>query len=341
MFDLQPFIQTVLSGDSLSTNQAKEVFDGIMTGGCSDIHISSLLTGLALRGETIEEITGAVLAVRQKAKQINTREGLIDTCGTGGDASQTYNISTAVALVTAACGVPVAKHGNRKASSQCGTADVLEELGVNLSANSAQINKCLNDINICFLYAQNHHAAMKNVATVRRELGIRTIFNLIGPLANPAGAKYQLLGVFAAKWLEPVAQTLKLLGSKKAWVVHGSDGMDEITVTGPTAISQLENNRVTNFRVEPSDAGLTMHSAESLRGGAPEYNAKALRELLQGAQSAYRDIVLMNTAAALVISSTAQNLMEGAIIAANAIDSGKAEDTLNQLIKISRGHSNG
>ncbi len=249
------------------------------------------------------------------------------------------NISTAVAIAVAACGVPVAKHGNRKASSKSGTADVLEALGVNLDATPDVVERAIAETNIGFLFAQKHHSAMKHVGPIRAELGIRTLFNLLGPLSNPAGAKRQLLGVFAADWVAPMAETLKALGSERAWVVHGSDGLDELTVTGTSTVADLKVGVVSSFEVSPQDAGLAIHDAEALKGGDPEDNAKALSALLDGAPGAYRDIVLLNAAAALIVADKVSDLKEGATVAARAIDSGKAKATLEKFGALTRGES--
>lgn len=339
MSDLKPFIAQAASGQCLSEDQAEAAFEIIMSGDASPAQIASLLTALAVRGETVTEITGAARIMRAKALPIKAPADSIDTCGTGGDASGTVNISTAVAIVVAACGVPVAKHGNRKASSKSGTADVLEALGVNLNATPDVVEKALREANIGFLFAQKHHSAMKHVAPVRGELGIRTIFNLLGPLSNPAGAKRQLLGVFSAAWVKPMAETLQALGSERAWVVHGSDGLDELTVTGPSQVAELKDGKVSVFEVGPQDAELSTHDASALKGGEPEDNAKALSALLEGSHGAYRDIVLLNAAAALVIAGKANDLKAGAALAAAAIDDGSAKATLAKFAAITQGES--
>lgn len=339
MSDLKSFIAQAASGQSLSEDEAQAAFEIIMSGDASPAQIASLLTALAVRGETVAEITGAARIMRAKALPVKAPANAIDTCGTGGDASGTVNISTAVAIVVAACDVPVAKHGNRKASSKSGTADVLEALGINLDATPDVVERALAEANIGFLFAQKHHSAMKHVAPVRGELGIRTIFNLLGPLSNPAGAKRQLLGVFSADWVKPMAETLQALGSERAWVVHGADGLDELTVTGPSQVAELKDGQVSVFEVTPQDAGLGTHEASALKGGEPEDNAKALSALLDGAPGAYRDIVLLNAAAALVIAGKADDLKAGAILAAAAIDDGNAKATLAKFAAITRGDS--
>jgi anthranilate phosphoribosyltransferase len=294
---------------------------------------------LRVRGETVEEITGAARAMRGKAARIQAPAGAIDTCGTGGDASGTYNISTCAAVVVAACGVPVAKHGNRAASSKSGSADVLAALGVNLDAPHEVVEQAIREAGIGFMMAPRHHSAMRHVVPTRTELGTRTLFNLLGPLANPANAHYQLLGVFGRDWVEPIAQVLGRLGVERAWVVHGSDGLDELTVTGPTTVAELKDGQVTTFEVTPETAGLTTASMDDLKGGDAVENAAALRAVLAGEKNAYRDIVLMNAGAALVVAGKAPDLKTGVTLAADAIDSGKAAATLDHMIRITNGEA--
>lgn len=339
MTSLNSFIATAVAGKSLTESEAEAAFEIIMSGDASPVQIASFLTALAVRGETVAEITGAARIMRAKALPVKAPAEAIDTCGTGGDASGTVNISTAVAIVVAACGVPVAKHGNRKASSKSGTADVLESLGVNLDATPDVVEHAIAKTNIGFLFAQKHHSAMKHVGPVRAELGIRTLFNLLGPLSNPAGAKRQLLGVFAADWVTPMAETLKALGSERAWVVHGSDGLDELTVTGSSTVAELKDGVVSTFDIEPQDAGLSLHDPSSLKGGDPEDNAKALTALLDGEPGAYRDIVLLNSGAALIVADKVSDLKAGANLAAAAIDSGDAKATLAKFASITRGEN--
>lgn len=300
----------------------------IMSGAASEEEIEKLLVTLADRGESVEEITGAARVMREKASRINAPEDAVDCCGTGGDQSGTYNISTAVAIVAASCGVPIAKHGNRASSSKSGAADVLEALGVNLDAPQELLEDALKQFNFAFLMAPKHHQAMKYVVPVRKKLGRRTIFNLLGPLANPAGTQYQLLGVFDHKWVVPMAETLAKLGTKRAWVVHGSDGLDEITTTGPTYIAELESGSVTEKTLSPDDFGLSVSDPKDLLGGEAKENAAALQALLEGQSSAYRDIVLANTAAVLMIHGDSDNLKDAVQIAAKSIDDGLALQTL-------------
>ncbi len=335
---IQKFIAQIADGNNLSKDEATRLFQIIMTGGATPAHIAAILMGLRLKGETVDEITGATITMRAKMDTIIAPPGAIDVCGTGGDASKfsggTLNVSTAVALVVAACGVPVAKHGNKSVSSSSGSADVLSGLGVNVKANKDTVQKSLNEAGICFMFAPLYHKAMRHVAPIRQELGIRTIFNLLGPIVNPANPKRQLLGVYDKKLLQPMAEVLRNLGSEKAWIVCGTDGMDEITLTGTSYIAELMNNEIRHFEISPEEAGLEICSADALKGKDPAGNAKELGLLLGGKKSAYRDIVLLNAAAALIVSDKAKHLKEGVAIAADVIDSGKARETLANLVRI-------
>ncbi len=337
MTDLKPALAKLAEGQSLNEADAESAFDAIMSGTVSAPQIGAFLMGLRVKGETVDELTGAARIMRAKALKVNAPANAIDTCGTGGDGLNTYNISTAVTFVIAGLGVPVAKHGNRAASSKSGTADVLQTLGVNLDATPDIVEAALQKANVGFLFAQKHHSAMKYVGPVRTELGVRTIFNLVGPISNPASAKRQLLGVFAHKWIVPMAETLGRLGSERAWVVHGSDGLDELTTTGKSFVAALENGKVTTFEVTPEDAGLTRAEPASLKGGDAAHNAKALRTVLAGEQNAYRDIVLLNAAAALVVAGKVNDLKAGVTLAAQSIDSGAAAKALDGLIAITNG----
>ena len=325
----------VADGGKLSQAQAEEAFEIIMSGNATPSQMGAMLMGLRLRGETVDEIAGAARVMRAKAVPIQAPPGAIDTCGTGGDASGTYNISTGAAIVAAACGVPVAKHGNRAASSKSGSADVLAALGVNLDADMALVAESLKLNNIGFMMAPRHHAAMRHVGPTRVDLGTRTIFNLLGPLANPAAAKRQLLGVFNRQWIKPVAEVLGTLGSERAWVVHGSDGLDELTTTGASYVAELKDGKVTTFEVTPEDAGLPRVTSEALKGGDPAFNAQAITAMLNGATGPYRDIVLLNAAAALIVAGKAADLKAGVKLAAEAIASGKAKATLAALVATS------
>jgi anthranilate phosphoribosyltransferase len=323
--------------EPLSEERMIEAMNAIMSGRAEEADIAAFLTTLAERGESVDEITGAARVMRQKALSITAPEDAIDCCGTGGDASGTYNISTAVALVTAACGVPVAKHGNRAASSKSGTADVLEALGVCLDVPAPALEEALNRFHFAFLMAPRHHEAMKHVAPIRKKLGKRTIFNLLGPLANPAGTRLQLVGVFDKRWTRPMAETLHRLGTKRAWVVHGTDGLDEITVAGSTDISILhEDGTIEDKTLTPEDFSLPLSPPEALKGGTPEENAAALRALFEGRKGAYRDIVLANTAAALCLHNPVQTLKDAVHLAENAIDSRGALETLEAYAAFSQ-----
>ncbi|MCB9983050.1 MAG: anthranilate phosphoribosyltransferase [Rhodospirillales bacterium] len=322
----------------LSEDRMIEAMNQIMNGAVSDEDLAAFLVNMADRGETVEELTGAARVMREKATHIKAPYGAVDCCGTGGDASGTYNISSAVALVAASCGVTVAKHGNRAASSKSGAADVLEVLGVNLNISQDRLEEALQTIHFGFLMAPNHHKTMKHVMPVRKALGRRTIFNLLGPLANPAGTRRQLLGVFDKKWVRPMAETLKALGTKSAWVVHGEDGLDEITTTAPTFVAKLDSEGIiTETTLTPEDFGLERVESEKLLGGSAEDNAKALRAVLEGQKCAYRNIVLANTAAVLIIAGKATALDKAMQKAANAIDTGLALQTLKDYIAFSRG----
>lgn len=332
--DMKPILNKVADGHSLSADEAEAAFGIIMSGEATPAQIAGFLMALRVRGETVDEITGAVRTMRAKMDTINAPEGAMDVVGTGGDASGTYNVSTGAAFVVAGAGVPVAKHGNRALSSKSGAADVLSSLGVNLDAGFPVIEKAMAEAGIGFLMAPRHHSAMRFVGPVRVEMGVRTIFNILGPLSNPAGVKRQFTGVYAKQWLRPMAETLANMGCEAAWVVHGSDGLDEMTTTGPTYVCALENGKITEFEVTPDDAGLPVATAEELKGGDPEVNAEAIRELLAGTPSAYRDIVLLNAAASLMVAGKAGDLKEGVAMAAKSIDDGAARATLDKLVAI-------
>lgn len=337
MSTFKDIISKVADGNTLSPSEAREAFEVILSGSATPSQLGGFLMALRVRGESIAEVTGAVATMRAKMLRVEAPDDAIDIVGTGGDASGSYNISTCTAIVVAGCGVPVAKHGNRSLSSKSGAAEALSELGVNIDIGPDKISDCLDKAGIGFMFAPLHHAAMKHVGPTRMELGTRTIFNLLGPLSNPAGVKRQMVGVFAHKWIEPVAQSLKELGSEKVWVVHGSDGMDEITTTGPTYVCELENGAVRSFEITPADAGLDIADAKDLKGGLPAENAKALREVLAGAKNAYRDIVLFNSAASLLVADKVGNLKDGVAMAAETIDNGSAADTLEKLVAASNG----
>lgn len=331
---MKALLAKVATGQTLDDAEAERAFDIIMSGDATPAQIGGFLMALRVRGETVDEITAATRVMRAKAAPIEAPEDAIDTCGTGGDASGTYNISTAAAFVLAGAGVPVAKHGNRALSSKSGSADVLTALGVKIDADMALVRESLWENRIGFLMAPRHHAAMRHVAGPRVELGTRTIFNLLGPLSNPAGAKRQLVGVFSPAWLKPLAEVLGRLGAKRAWVVHGSDGLDELTTTGPSHVAEWHQGEVREFAVNPGDHGLALARPEALKGGDGVHNAAALTRLLDGETGAYRDIVLLNAAAALVVADHAATLDEGIAQAALSIDSGAARATLAGLVAV-------
>ena len=335
MADFKSHIATVAQGQSLSQEDAAAAFDILMSGEATPSQIGAFLMALRVRGETVDEITGAVKTMRAKMTRVDAPDEAIDIVGTGGDASGTYNISTASALVTAAGGVTIAKHGNRALSSKSGAADALVELGVNIEISPQKIAHCIREAGIGFMFAPAHHAAMKHVGPTRVELGTRTIFNLLGPLCNPAGTRRQVLGVFAPEWVEPLADALARAGSSRVWVVHGHSGLDEISTTGPTKVADLKDGKITSFEISPKDVGLPVASMEDLKGGDAAHNAAAIRRLLQGETGAYRDIVLMNAAAGFVVADKAESLAEGAKLAAKSIDSGAALGTLEALVKAS------
>ena len=333
--DFSALLKRVGAGGTLDAEQSARAFGAIMAGEVNEIRIAALVTALAVRGPTVDELTGAVRAMRAKMTSIEANPYAIDLCGTGGDGIGTLNISTACAFVVAACGVPVAKHGNRSMSSKSGTADCLEALGVNIDLPPAGASRCLREAGLCFLFAQAYHPAMKYAAPVRKELGFRTIFNLIGPLSNPARVRRQLVGVYDKAWCVPLADVLGRLGAERAWVVNG-DGLDELTVSGATHVAVLENGKVTARDVTPEDAGVKRWPLEALRGGDCTHNAAALTRLFDGESGAYRDIVLINSAAALIVAGKAKDLREGAALAAEAIDKGAAKAKLEKLIAVSK-----
>jgi anthranilate phosphoribosyltransferase len=335
MESFKPFIAKVATGATLSRDEARSAFDTILSGEVTAAQSAAFLMALRVRGEHVEEILGAVTALRSRMTTVNAPSQAIDIVGTGGDNSGSYNVSTLAAIITAACGVPVAKHGNRAASSRSGAADVLTALGVKVGLEPAAIEYCLAEAGVGFMFAPSHHASMRHVAPVRTELGTRTIFNLIGPLSNPAGVRRQLVGAFSESWLEPMVQVLKSLGSERVWAVHGSDGLDEITTTGPTKIVALDQGRISSFTINPADIGLKTATAADLRGGEPAANAIALRDVLDGKLTPYRDIAALNGAAALVVAGKASDIRDGLVQTTAALDSGKAKATLAALVTAS------
>ena len=331
----KPLIAKVATGASLTRAEAETAFDLLLSGEVTPAQTGGFLLALRVRGETVDEITGAVTAMRGKMLRVPAPAGSIDVVGTGGDGHGSYNVSTLAALIVAACGVPVAKHGNRAASSQSGSSDVLTALGVKVGLSAPAVARCIADGKIGFMSAQAHHAASRHVAGARLELGTRTIFNLLGPLSNPAGVKRLLVGVFAPHWLEPVAAVLDALGTERAWVVHGSDGLDEITTTGPTHVAALDHGRITRLEIAPEQIGLPRVPLAALKGGDPAHNAAALRAVLRGERTPYRDIAVFNAAAALLVAGRAADLAEGADLAAAALDEGHAARVLDRLVVLS------
>jgi len=331
----KPFIAKVATGASLSREESRQAFETLLSGEVTPAQSGAFLMALRVRGETVDEIAGAVEALRARMVRVNAPAGAIDIVGTGGDNSGSYNVSTLASIIVAACGVPGAKHGNRAASSRSGAADVLAALGVKVGLEPAGIERCLAAAGVGFMFAPTHHASMRHVAPVRVELGTRTVFNLIGPLANPAGVRHQLLGVYSESWLQPLVEVLGSLGSQRIWAVHGSDGLDEMTTTGPTSVVALEDGRIRRFTVTPEDVGLARATIADLRGGEAEHNAAALRAVLAGERTPYRDIAVLNAAAGLVVAGKVADLREGVAAAEAALDSGAARATLERLVAAS------
>jgi anthranilate phosphoribosyltransferase len=328
----KPLLAKLVDGRILSADEAHAFFAACLRGEPTPAQVAAAVTALRIRGETVEEITAFATAMREAARTLDHPYDAIDTCGTGGDGQHTFNISTAAALVLAGAGLKVAKHGNRAMSSKSGSSDVLSVLGVNLQASPAQQRRSLDEAGIAFLFAPAYHGAMRHVGPVRAEIGFRTVFNLLGPLSNPAGAKRQVMGVYDPRLLEPLAEVLGRLGATRAWTVHGQ-GLDELTTTGETEVAEWKDGTVRRFTVTPEDAGLPRASLDALRGGDAEENAMALRALLDGDAGAYRDIVLLNAAAALVVADRATDLAEGAALAAAVIDDGRAARALADLVE--------
>jgi anthranilate phosphoribosyltransferase len=339
MADMKSFLAKAAAGEKLTRKEAEAAFDIIMSGEATPTQIGGFLMALRVRGESVDEIAGAVCSMRGRMTPVAAPPGAIDIVGTGGDASGTYNISTCSAFVVAGAGVPVAKHGNRALSSKSGAADALKALGVNIDLKPEQIANCIRVAGIGFMFAPNHHAAMRHVGPSRVELGTRTVFNLLGPLCNPASVKHYMLGVFAKEWVEPIAEVLGSLGAESAWVVHGTfgdrSGIDEISSTGTTYVAELKGGRVRAFQIEPTEFGIDPAEPETLLGGAPEDNANALRGVLQGELGAFRDVVIMNAGAALMVAGKAALTEDGAKLARESIDSGRALKALERLVDVS------
>ena len=334
MADFRTYIGKVANGDALTQEEARSAFDIMMSGDATPSQIGGFIMALRVRGETVPEIVGAVATMRAKMLPVDAPADAIDIVGTGGDGSGTYNVSTCAAFIVAGAGIPVAKHGNRALSSRSGAADTLAALGINIEITPERIGACIREAGLGFMFAPNHHSAMRHVGPSRVELGTRTIFNLLGPLSNPARVGRQLVGVFSPQWVEPLAQVLKDLGSEAVWVVHG-DGLDEMTTTGATIVAELADGKVTTFEVTPRDAGLEMARPEDLKGGDARHNATALKAVLDGVRGPYRDIAVLNAAGALIVGGKVSNLKDGAKLAENAIDSGAALAALERLVAVS------
>ncbi len=335
MESFKPLIAKVAAGSHLSRAEAIDAFDAIFSGEVTPSQMGGFLMALRVRGENVEEITGAVTAMRAKMVRVSAPDDAMDIVGTGGDGSGSYNVSTLAALIVAACGVPIAKHGNRAASSKSGTADTLGALGVKIGVPPATVERCIREAGIGFMMAPAHHAAMRHVGPTRVELGTRTVFNLLGPLSNPAGVKRQLIGVFSAVWLEPMAEVLRNLGSQRVWITHGADGLDEMTTTGATKVVELKDGAIRAFEVTADSVGLPRSDPAALKGGDAAHNAAALREVLEGARNAYRDIAAFNAAGALIVAGKARELVEGVGMADEALRSGAALRVLERLVTVS------
>jgi len=335
MTDFNNILSKVSSKDGLSDEESYFSFNYILDGKASEKQIEKFLLGLRERGEKIEEITAATKVMREKSSKVSAPDNAIDTCGTGGSGSGKYNISTAASLVAAGAGAVIAKHGNRALSSKSGSSQVLEELGVKLDIEPKKITECIEKSNIGFMFAPNHHPAMKYVGPVRQKLKVRTIFNILGPLSNPANVKKQLIGVFDKNWLEPMAETLRNLGSHRALLVNGSDGFDELTTTGVSYVAELNNGNIKTYEISPEKLGLKLSNFDDLIGGDPEQNAKKIISLLEGEKGPYRDIVLLNSAAALYVDGKVKNLKDGISMSENSIDNGSAKIALNNLVRTS------
>jgi anthranilate phosphoribosyltransferase len=333
--DFKTLLAKVAGNTALTRDESALAFDRMMSGEATPSQMGALLMALRVRGETVEEITGAVAAMRAKMLKVEAPPDAIDIVGTGGDAKGSFNISTCAAFIVAGAGVPIAKHGNRALSSKSGAADVLGALGVKIELTPEQVQDCIKEAGIGFMFAPAHHPAMKNVGPTRVELGTRTIFNLLGPLSNPAGVKRQMVGTFSKQWVEPMAQVLKNLGSETVWVAHGADGLDEISISGPTSIAALENGTVRTFEIKPEDIGIKALPHDAVRGGDADTNAATMRSVLKGDKSAFRDVSILNAAAALIVAGKAKTLADGAKIAGHSLDSGAAAARLEKLVAVS------
>lgn len=334
---MQDFIRMAVGGESLTRDQAEQAMGLIMDGKATAVQIAALAIALRMKGESVDEVTGFAKVMRERATPVPHRhKDVLDTCGTGGDGSGTFNISTTVALVAAGAGAVVAKHGNKAISSRSGSADVLQALGVNVGLTAEQSGKCLDEIGVGFLFAPALHGAMKHAAVPRSEMGVRTFFNLLGPLSNPAGASRQLVGVFDGDWVEPIAQVLANLGAERAWVVHGLDGLDELTICDETRVAEVKDGKVRGFYINPEDLGFELARPADLKGGDAAANAGDTLAVLQGKAGAKRDIVVLNAAAALLVAGKAADLKEGIVLAVGSIDSGSAMNKLDELKRLSQ-----
>ena len=330
-------IKAIARHETLTSELLEGAFEDMLSGHAAPEEIGAFLTGLAVRGETANELEAGAKIMRSHARTLTVEGDVLDTCGTGGLTWKSLNTSTASAIVIASAGGRVAKHGNRSVPPKTGSADVLEQLGVSLEIDEATFHKCLNEAGVAFMFARSHHSAMRHVAPIRAKLGIRTIFNLLGPLTNPASAKFQILGVFSPEWVLPMAETLNRLGTQRAWVVHGVDGIDELSIAGATKVAEVKNGLVSEFEIHPVDAGLSSSPLTALEGGSPEDNAMAIRELLDGQEGPFRDSVILNAAAGLFVFGLATDLKDGAAKAAHVLDNGQARATLNRLAALSHG----
>ncbi|BCJ85399.1 anthranilate phosphoribosyltransferase [Effusibacillus dendaii] len=331
-------LEKLVNGEDLTDTQAEQVMDQIMSGEATPSQIAGFLTALRVKGETVDEITGFVRSMRRHAiPVVSGIEGLLDTCGTGGSGVNKFNVSTASAFVLAAAGVPIAKHGNRAASGKAGSADVLQALGVNIELNAEEARKCLETAGICFMFAPLFHQSMRHAVGPRRELGFKTVFNILGPMTNPAGAKRQVIGTFSPLLLEKMARVLANMGAEHVMVVYGSDGLDEITVTGPTQVAELKHGRIELYEIEPQQFGLSTYEPSEIEGGDPTVNANLIRRVFAGETGGPRDIVVLNAAAGLYVAGKAASIQEGVDLAEAIIDSGKAQQKLDQLVEVSNG----
>jgi anthranilate phosphoribosyltransferase len=337
--ELKRLIQKVSTGATLEQGEIKDALEIMTEGHATQAQMGAFLMALRVRGETVDELTGAATMLRSRMTRVEAPPGAVDIVGTGGDGQGTFNVSTCASLVAAGAGVKIAKHGNRSVSSISGASDVLAALGVKLEVPPTTITRCIEGAGVGFMWAPMHHPAMKHWAPVRAELGIRTIFNLLGPICNPAGVKRQVVGVFSWQWVEPVAHVLLNLGAEHVWVVHGHDGLDELTTTGATDVAEVKDGKVTVFEVTPADAGLAPAKLSELKGGNAELNAAAIRQVLAGKRGPFRDIVLLNAAAALVVAGMASGLTDGVALGVHAIEGGAAAGALERLVAISNGRA--